>query len=635
MYGPFSAAYSGNATGAVVNIATQMPEKFEASVNTTLATSHFQKFGTSDTNNTGALNLMLGNKDGDWSWRLSLNHEDAMTQPRLWITASTKTSPFPNVTPYEYHSKNYASNGSYVGAGGIVHGVSDSLNLKLSYDLSPDLKLGVLTGVWQGNSDAGVQSYLSGADAYKNFTGHASYGDVKWQDATTSNAYLLDQVHLINALTLKTRADQVFSWELAASSFRYQNDKQRWSQSLNTDGSMPDNKKGSLADYSGTGWTNLDFRGNYRWNEANTLSFGVHQDHNNYQYLLTEDLSDIASQWRTADQLAKDNTIAKGETQTQALWLQNMWKAHEKATITAGLRAEYWKAFGGYNYASSTKFPQPEKNAHGLSPKLSLMLDGPNDWLTTASVAQTVRFASLNELYSVAKCDATNSTCNGNTTFISTGNYADLKPEKVTSAELSFEKNESARNIRATVFGEVTKGAILTQLGVLNPILPQGLYSYALNVEKVHAYGLELAGLWRNVGMDGLDLNGQVTRIWSAIDESSSKGSSGQNIVGNPLTYVSPWRAMAMATYRPNEKWTYNISGRYQKAGASGVDNNDYFRSTYGGFDSFFVVDTKVRYKFDKQWTASAGIDNLLNRDYWIFHPFPQRTFVANLKYVH
>ena len=631
MYGPFSAAYSGNATGAVVNIATQMPEQFEASVNTTLATQHFQKFGTSDTNKTGALNLMLGNKDGDLSWRLSLHHEDAMTQPRSWITSNM------NLTGYEYHSKNYAANGSYVGAGSVVHGVSDSLNLKLSYDLAPDLKLGFLTGVWQGNSEAGVQSYLSGANAYKNFTSDGTYGTIKWQDTTTANAYLLDQEHLINALTLKTRADQVFSWELVASSFRYQNDKQRWAKSLNADGSMSATTQGSLADYSGTGWTNLDYRGNYRWNADNTLSFGVHQDRNHYQYLLSTDTAS-SIQWRTGDQLATDNTMARGETLTRALWIQDMWKVHERATLTGGLRAEYWKAYGGYNYASSTAYPQPEKNAHGLSPKLSLMLDGPNDWLTVASVAQTVRFASLNELYAVAKCNQDISplnACGGDTSLISTGNYAVLKPEKVSSAELSFEKNESTRNLRATVFAEVTRDAILAQYGMLNPAHSQGLYSYALNVEKVHAYGLELAGLWRNVGMDGLDLNAQVTRVWSAIDESSSKGSLGQNIVGNPLTYVSPWRAMAMATYRPNEKWTCNISGRYQKAGASGVDNNDYFRSTYGGFDSFFVVDTKVRYKSDRQWTASAGIDNLLNRDYWIFHPFPQRTLVANLKYVH
>jgi iron complex outermembrane receptor protein len=35
MYGPFSAAYSGNSMGAVVNINTQLPDKFTAIINTT------------------------------------------------------------------------------------------------------------------------------------------------------------------------------------------------------------------------------------------------------------------------------------------------------------------------------------------------------------------------------------------------------------------------------------------------------------------------------------------------------------------------------------------------------------------------------------------------------------------------
>jgi hypothetical protein len=42
-----------------------------------------------------------------------------------------------------------------------------------------------------------------------------------------------------------------------------------------------------------------------------------------------------------------------------------------------------------------------------------------------------------------------------------------------------------------------------------------------------------------------------------------------------------------------------------------------------------------VRNIAHKVGDVASGIDNLLNRDYWIFHPFPQRTFVANLKYVH
>jgi len=47
---------------------------------------------------------------------------------------------------------------------------------------------------------------------------------------------------------------------------------------------------------------------------------------------------------------------------------------------------------------------------------------------------------------------------------------------------------------------------------------------------------------------------------------------------------------------------------------------------------SFFVVDLRVRWQIDKQWSAAFGIDNANNDKYWNFHPYPQRTYVAELK---
>ena len=32
-------------------------------------------------------------------------------------------------------------------------------------------------------------------------------------------------------------------------------------------------------------------------------------------------------------------------------------------------------------------------------------------------------------------------------------------------------------------------------------------------------------------------------------------------------------------------------------------------------------------------WSASVGIDDLNNEKYWAFHPYPQRTFLAELGY--
>ena len=41
----------------------------------------------------------------------------------------------------------------------------------------------------------------------------------------------------------------------------------------------------------------------------------------------------------------------------------------------------------------------------------------------------------------------------------------------------------------------------------------------------------------------------------------------------------------------------------------------------------------RVRYQVNKQVSAAFGIDNLNNYPYWNFHPYPQRTFMAELKY--
>ena len=106
-------------------------------------------------------------------------------------------------------------------------------------------------------------------------------------------------------------------------------------------------------------------------------------------------------------------------------------------------------------------------------------------------------------------------------------------------------------------------------------------------------------------------------------------------MVGNRTPGVSPLRVKFVGTYRPSDKTSISVGGNYQQQFYSSIDNNDVNPNTYQGFSGFFVMDLKVRHKLDKNWVASAGIDNIGNQDYFLFHPFPQRTFVANLKYLH
>jgi len=75
------------------------------------------------------------------------------------------------------------------------------------------------------------------------------------------------------------------------------------------------------------------------------------------------------------------------------------------------------------------------------------------------------------------------------------------------------------------------------------------------------------------------------------------------------------------------------LAGSYQKQFYSSIDNNDVNANTYQGFSGYSLFDLKARYRFDDKLSASAGIDNLFDRKYFLYHPFAQRTVVANVHY--
>nr|WP_296000146.1 TonB-dependent receptor [Rugamonas sp.] len=45
------------------------------------------------------------------------------------------------------------------------------------------------------------------------------------------------------------------------------------------------------------------------------------------------------------------------------------------------------------------------------------------------------------------------------------------------------------------------------------------------------------------------------------------------------------------------------------------------------------MADVRVHYQISRQWSAAAGVDNLNNRNYFLYHPFPQRTLFTELKF--
>ncbi len=128
--------------------------------------------------------------------------------------------------------------------------------------------------------------------------------------------------------------------------------------------------------------------------------------------------------------------------------------------------------------------------------------------------------------------------------------------------------------------------------------------------------------------IDGLSLSGSATYVDPEIRKEPVLPAA----EGKQIPQVPKWRWTALATYAPDENWSFTLAARYSDRVYATIDNVDSFTHTWQG-STLFRDDARVRYAFDTNWSASVGVDYLNNRKYFLFHPFPQRTLLVELKY--
>jgi len=604
LYGPFSAAYAGNSLGAVVDISTRMPRQFEATVSQMEAWQDFNQYGTHDTYRSSQTAATLGNRDGDLSWWFSFNHQDSHSQPLSYVTATTQ----PAGTTGGYGELNKTGGVANVyGASGLLHTVMDNAKVKLAYDLDPAWRVAYTYGFWSNDGHAGVDSYLRTAAGAVTYGNQAGFG---------SGQYTLQQQHDMHSLSLKSDTGGTWDWEAVATRYSIDHDIQRTPNTVGTGTSLP--TAGRITLLEGTGWNTQDLKGIWRSEgRSHELSFGYHRDH--YQLV---NATYTTNDWANGRNFTGRASEGNGKTETQALWLQDAWRLASDLKTTLGGRWEKWRAFDGYNYSSSgsgISTTQPTVEASHFSPKASLAWEASPDWLLTTSVGKAYRFPTAAELYQLVT--------SGAQSFIPNPN---LKPENVLSTEMSIERSLSNGKLRLSLFNEDVSDALIGQTTILNGANT----TVTMNVDKVRTTGFELAAQQTDALFSGLDLSGSLTYAYSKIISNPGwQATSGTTSTGKFTPYVPDWRATLSATYRTSDKLSTTLSARYSGKMYSTMDNTDVHDNTYQGFSGFFVIDAKLRYQVDAHWVASVGIDNLNNYKYTLFHPFPQRTLVANLKY--
>ena len=576
LYGPFSAAYPGNSVGAVVDYVTRMPQRFEAHAHVAAFTQPFELYSTKDTYGGWQAGVSLGDRQGAWSWLIQLNRLDNAGQP---LTFGSRTTPAPGAvpTPDRFGGTLYVTD-----AGTLYRTQQDQAKAKLAWDITPTVRATALLAGWRNRTGGHSESYLTG------------------QHTDTSDDALR---HRMQGLTLQSRSGDVFDWSVAASAYDYDEDRNRVPTT---------NGAGRISDLHGTGWRTLALKGVWRPTAAHQADFGIQQERYRWRQRI-----DNAAEWTAGDATTPVSSF-RGNTALQSLYAQDAWQFSERWKAVLGARWEHWTASDGAKSAgAAAAVPFQDRSENWLSPKAALGFQVDDGWALKLSTGRAVRAPTVGELFQGSA---------GTDAVTNPG----LKPEKSWTTELSSELTlAGTQRLRNTLFHEATTDALYSQaIAGTTPIV-----NSVQNIDRIRTLGLETAYDAPDLFVKGLDLQASVTYADSVIKANSSYVAVPGDTIGKQQPRVPKWRASLLASYRVSDALTASFGARYGSRQYGQLNNADINGFAYQGFSKYFTTDARLRWKIDRPWSVAFGIDNLNNYRYWNFHPYPQRSYSAELRF--
>jgi len=609
LYGPYSAALPGNSLGASVLIRTRMPAQFEADASAQRLHQDFDLFRTRGGYEGSHESAFIGDRSGAWSYLASVDHLRNTGQPLSFYTAAQSTLPA--------HAGDVAVSGAspYVdqfGRGGFALGIngegetridSTQFKAKLAYDVNPATRLALTVVDWTQDSRNRTGSTLR--DAQGRVVDSGGIAIDGWHYDLPANAFAPGdgegERHLYG-LSLSSRGHDGWSYAATASLFDVARDIAATSASAG-------DSAGQVSYGDGSGWRTFDLRADRRpagADGAHTLAFGYHID----RYALASTTFD-ALDWR-ARTLSTFNNAFAGTTQTQAVYAQDAWRFAPRWKLVAGLRYERWRAFDGLRAQAPTRIDYANRANAYWSPKLALEHELLGGWTARLSLGRAVRLPTVSELFQ------------GRITGDAlVNNDPNLEPERAFSKNLDLERTLDSGTLRFSLYEDDVRDALFSQTNTT--VFPT--VTNIQNVDRVRTRGEEIAWDAHEV-VAGLDLSlGAAHNDARTLANPNNPAS-----VGKRFYRIPEWRADAVGTYRFDDALALTLAARYSGRQYNTLDNSDLHPDTFGGTSSYFLVDAKLRMRVGAQAELSLGVDNATDRRYFVYHPYPGRTFYAEAK---
>lgn len=603
IYGPFSAEYSGNAMGGVINIDTKMPTEREFHLEAGVFAQDFSHMGADDTYTGHREFLSYGDKFDDVSLYMFHNHLDNDGQPQTFRARSISGGGGTVVTGAYLDKNSTGSDVVYVGDSGTAKSVTDLTKFKLGYELG-DWETRVTLGFEDRDWKTRPTNYMVDGTGTPVWSGAATFDSNNFS-ISSSHFAVSDQNR--QSLLLGVGLEGPLgsgSWVLDGDISYYDVLKDKTLSSDRNPADPAYTTDGSVKEYDNTGWVTLDLKARtdrFMQRDDMNMVAGYHYDHsslNIHSYDSTNYLAGVKSS-RT--------TSTGGDTRTHALFAQWGWDFTPHWDLALGARYEDWRTFDSYYYRYSGDMEDySARSENGFSPKLSLGFDPDNAWSYRYSLAKAYRFPIVEELYRNEESTDGTSIADAN-----------LKPEVGIHHNLTAEREISGGFVRFNLYHEVVEDAIWNQTDVMASV------STFLPVDEVTTSGLEMVVQQEGVFDSDVDLRFNLAYTDSEI----TKNSADSSVEGNVFPRMPKWRAGMLATWHATPKWNHSLGLRYASDSYGNLDNSDTTDQVYGAQDKYLFLDLKANYQVSDQAKIGFGIDNLTDEVAFVAHPWPQRTF--------
>lgn len=607
LYGPFAAELPGNSMGTTVQITTRYPRTLTTTAEAqTFQQSFADDYGTREDYRGERIAATLGRSHARWRWFGAIGRLDTGSHPMQYATPAALIAgtglPLVEGAVSDIDPKGHPR--LILGPTGIEDTRQLNAKFKAGIDLSDDATLELVAGHWRNDYTRQALSLLRDAQGHTVTSGNWRLADGRGIRVAESGfaPQRGEERHQLGALSLTWRLSPQWSLQTIASVYRIDDNTLRTAAS-------PTRSNGTAAFGNGTGWDTFDLKLDGMLG-AHRLRTGVHADH----YVLEQRVFDT-DEWRHGAPQRRSSAFG-GKAMTRAWYLQDEWQVADAWTLTMGARYEHWRAFDGLRAAGDTALAYPTRTITAWSPKLGVAMALGERWTLRAHAAKAVRFPTVSELFQGAVSGQ-----------VIVNSDATLRPELTYARELALEVDIAAGRLRASVFEDDQRDSLFSQTNVL--VTPN--VTSIQNVGRIRNRGIELAGEWRDLSLAGLDLSANLavnqSRILSNPNVPDSEGREAPRIPRR--------RAAALLSYSAGADWRLSLGLRHSGRQWGTLDNSDWNDGVFGGVSRYTLLDAKVVRQLGDGLSLGLGVDNVTDRAAFAYHPYPRRTWLLELRYMH